>query len=73
MKNDRLNDFQEKFLLFQECVDAWLSELNTDLLMLKASEKTENVGAKRHERESSVIPFPVRSKPRQSAALKPVA
>jgi hypothetical protein len=63
MKNEQLNDFQEKFQLFQECVDAWLSELNTDLLRLKASVKSENTSVTR--KKSVVIPFPIGDKSEQ--------
>ena len=37
MKNEQLNDFQEKFLLFQDCVTAWIVELRKDLQSLRTS------------------------------------
>jgi hypothetical protein len=76
MKNEQLNDFQEKFQLFQECVLAWLSELDEDLLRLKASVKSplspDHGAMNRNEREVNVIPFPAYPKSRIRAE-KPVA
>jgi hypothetical protein len=76
MKNEQLNDFQEKFQLFQECVLAWLSELDEDLLRVKASVRSpssQDLGAtNRNEREVNVIPFPAYPRSRIQTE-KPVA
>ncbi len=60
MKNEQLNDFQEKFLLFQECVLAWLSELDEDLLRVKASVKSpssqDHGATNRNKREVKETP-----------------
>jgi hypothetical protein len=52
-----LTDFQDKFLLFQECVFTWLAELNEDLLRVKAARKDSKSGA---ETKATIIPFPAR-------------
>ena len=49
-----LEDVQEKFLLFQECVIAWVTELNADIHSLKTHGSNKGV----RQKSSRVIPFP---------------
>lgn len=61
-QNSLLEDVQEKFLVFQECVTAWMQELDADLHALA------NVKESLPEKPSKVIPFPKRrGKPHETA------
>jgi hypothetical protein len=59
-----LTDFQDKFLLFQECVEAWICELARDLHALETSEgKTLQL--------ENVISFPGNGSGRRQPKLSP--
>ena len=49
-----VKDVHEKFLLFQQCVNQWMEELESDFSTLEISEKLTSV----REHSSRVIPFP---------------
>ena len=64
MKNEQLNDFQDKFLLFQECVVTWMFELAGDLHTLETSEgKTVTM--------KNVVRFPGNGTGRRQPKLEP--
>lgn len=59
-----LTDFQDKFLMFQECVVSWMFELSEDLSVLGTPEKKISDGRK-------VIRFPGNSKVRRQGKREP--